>query len=285
MAKTTLVIDDETREVLRQCTIQDFNLYLPATLDPALYKRVDAVLRLAGACWDRKQPAGPSGRKGAHVVTPNTADKLGLAIEHGKIIDVKKLNQQFFTPVAVAEEIVDSTLDELQETLAFQPETKLRIMEPSAGNGRFLDALCQWLTGGLSPYELNLSTYQVVAVELDADLVQSLRSRGYNVLQGDFMQLKPKATSLCDYIFMNPPFAAGQDMRHIMHAFNFLKPGGKLIAITSRGAGLGQNKLHQEFKDFCNAFRYHSYDLEPGTFAESGTQVATTVHFFKFLDF
>jgi 16S rRNA G1207 methylase RsmC len=35
---------------------------------------------------------------------------------------------------------------------------------------------------------------------------------------------------------MNPPFEHGQDAKHVKHAFDFLKPGGRLVAIMANGA-------------------------------------------------
>jgi len=40
---------------------------------------------------------------------------------------------------------------------------------------------------------------------------------------------------LFDAIVMNPPFHARVDIRHILHAMKFLKPGGRLAAICMAG--------------------------------------------------
>ncbi len=34
---------------------------------------------------------------------------------------------------------------------------------------------------------------------------------------------------------MNPPFANGQDIKHITHALRYLSPGGRLVAICANG--------------------------------------------------
>jgi 16S rRNA G1207 methylase RsmC len=38
-----------------------------------------------------------------------------------------------------------------------------------------------------------------------------------------------------DRILMNPPFANGADIKHILHAIELLKPGGRLVAICADG--------------------------------------------------
>ena len=34
---------------------------------------------------------------------------------------------------------------------------------------------------------------------------------------------------------MNPPFERYQDVAHVKHAYSFLSPGGKLVALTGMG--------------------------------------------------
>ena len=63
-------------------------------------------------------------------------------------------------------------------------------------------------------------------------LVDILRAKGYrNVVPGDFMKyldyVGPEHNNaIYDRILMNPPFEHGQDVDHVEHAFNLLKPGG-----------------------------------------------------------
>ena len=42
---------------------------------------------------------------------------------------------------------------------------------------------------------------------------------------------------------MNPPFEKGADAAHIQHAYEQLKPGGRLVAIASSGGGRGREKF------------------------------------------
>lgn len=53
----------------------------------------------------------------------------------------------------------------------------------------------------------------------------------------DFLTITPdKWGRQYDAIVMNPPFERLQDIDHVRHAFRFLKPGGRLVAIMSAGS-------------------------------------------------
>ena len=38
-----------------------------------------------------------------------------------------------------------------------------------------------------------------------------------------------------DRVVMNPPFENAVDIKHIMHAYGMLKPGGRLVALCANG--------------------------------------------------
>ncbi len=97
-----------------------------------------------------------------------------------------------------------------------------RILEPSAGLGRLLDAV--------TPYEPS----EIVAVEnapqCAAELFNQNRPR-VTIKQRDFLTLTPDDLGTFDAVIMNPPFHLRADIRHIFHARSFLKPGGILAAL------------------------------------------------------
>lgn len=288
MPKTAnVLVSDEVKDILQRSTLDGFNLYLPAALGDK-YKEVDKVLRLAGACWDRRQPMGPSGIKGAHVVMAQTMENLEIALQDGKIVDVKKTHQQFFTPPEVAREIVLRCLQQPRLNAPAQ-----RYLEPSAGEGAFADELARVLLSCNTMREANnsllrtqtLPPHKLVCVDIDPVMVAKLRAKGHQAHEADFLKLKPKLSNLFDHIFMNPPFSAGQDMLHVMHAFKFLKPDGKLTSIMSVGAGGGSSQLNRNFRDFVVSWGEIIMDLPEGTFKQSGTNVATIVYEFTAPDF
>jgi phospholipid N-methyltransferase len=127
-----------------------------------------------------------------------------------------------------------------------------KVLEPSAGTGRILDAISQNC--------VLLEHGDWVAVELNLDLARVLAARyhWFKVVQEDFLQFSGRF----DRIVMNPPFENGADIKHIQHAFSLLNPGGRLVAICAGGP-----RQRRVFEDY-----WHE-DLPPGTFADEGTSV------------
>lgn len=119
----------------------------------------------------------------------------------------------FQTPPAIAARMV-------QALGALPPDA--RVLEPSAGLGRLLDALRVNPCGG------------VVAVEIAPQCAGELYRQdrpGVKIMQRDFLTVTPEETGLFDAVIMNPPFHLRADVRHILHAREFLKPGGRLVAL------------------------------------------------------
>ena len=80
-----------------------------------------------------------------------------------------------------------------------------------------------------------------------------------------------------DRVVMNPPFnKARADIHHVLHAFKFLKKGGRLVAIMPSGVRFRDDKLTNEFRDLvlsCGTIE----DLPEQSFKESGTLVNTVL--------
>ena len=77
-------------------------------------------------------------------------------------------------------------------------------------------------------------------------------------------------------VLMNPPFSRQQDVQHVLHAFKFLRPGGRLVAVMSPSWAFRQNKLSEEFRQFVDKYGDY-YDNPPGTFKAAGTSVNTVL--------
>lgn len=134
-----------------------------------------------------------------------------------------------------------------------------RILEPSAGLGRLLDAV--------APYRPS----EVVAVEQSADCARELYAQerqGVTLKQGDFLAMTPNDLGDFDAVIMNPPFHRGADIRHIEHAFRFLRPGGRVVALC-----LATDSRRQRFEPIADQWE----DLPEGTFGKEGTRVATSM--------
>ena len=121
--------------------------------------------------------------------------------------------QLFQTPPDLARQLVES--------LCLTNSRPIRILEPSAGLGRLLDALGDG--------------HEIVAVDIALDCTSELARQDRNNVQiyrGDFLCFSPHDLGgLFDAVVMNPPFHMRSDIRHIEHAITFLKPGGRLTAI------------------------------------------------------
>lgn len=132
-----------------------------------------------------------------------------------------------------------------------------RVLEPSAGLGRLLDAL---------PNDLD-----VVAVEsapqCAGELFKQNRER-VMIKQRDFLETTPRELGLFDAVVMNPPFHLRSDIHHIRHALTFLRPGGSLVALC-----LNTCHRHEAFK----ASAVEWIELPETTFAKEGTRVSTVI--------
>lgn len=139
----------------------------------------------------------------------------------------------------------------------------LRVLEPSAGSGQILGAICH-----------GVFTLDVQAVEINAGCVRMLQAQkdagaytGASIMQADFLTLNGELGKF-DRIKMNPPFANGADIKHIEHARHMLNLGGRLVAICANGP-----RQHDALKPIASQWE----QLPPGTFKEQGTNVATVM--------
>lgn len=156
--------------------------------------------------------------------------------------------QLFETPADLARRMVDEA----------QLEPGQRILEPSAGGGRLLAAVRECLGDDCD----------LVAVDVELRLADQLLHRyGVRLRVADFLQCNGDLGKF-DRILMNPPFKDAADVRHILHAAQFLAPGGRLVAICANGPRQ-REKLWPE----CVLWE----DLPAGTFRESGTDVRTAL--------
>jgi phospholipid N-methyltransferase len=152
--------------------------------------------------------------------------------------------QLFPTPPSIAENMV-----ELADI-----DSNMTILEPSAGTGNLIAAI----------EETGIKT-EITAVEINHSLSEQLRQKHEScvVENSDFLECNGNLGKF-DRIIMNPPYKNGEDIKHILHAKEFLREGGKLVALCANGPR--QQKLLQAIADYWVA-------LPQGSFAESGTNV------------
>lgn len=149
-----------------------------------------------------------------------------------------------------------------------EPLPQLRCLEPSAG------------TGNLA-YRLAGKGHVVDCIEYQPALATQLVATGlYNSVKCcDFLAVKPPSDPelLYDRVVMNPPFDRERDIDHVVHAWKFLKPDGKLVAIMIAGTEFRETVKARAFRAFVEQHGGSFTDLPPGSFASTGTYVNTII--------
>jgi len=87
-----------------------------------------------------------------------------------------------------------------------------------------------------------------------------------------------KEGKLYDRIIMNPPFSNSQDIEHVQHAYDLLKPNGKLVAIMGEGAFFRSDKKATEFREWLDKVGGTSEKLPEGTFTDKSLMATTGVN-------
>lgn len=81
-----------------------------------------------------------------------------------------------------------------------------------------------------------------------------------------------------DRIIMNPPFSDGRAALHVQHAYELLKPGGRLVALMDEGVFYRSDKKTQAFRDWMDSVGATDEKLEEGTFLDPSLPVNTGVN-------
>jgi predicted RNA methylase len=249
----TFKINDEVRAVLEKATIDSRSVVLNGQLDRGLYVQVNKVLEGAGGKWNRGLRA--------HVFERDPREALGLAIETGVAKNVKQELQAFYTPDDVADRLVESV---------DLPEGAALVLEPSVGGGALVRAV--WRKNEHA---------DVIGFDIDRVAVERLqkdKDSRLHVFERDFLEVDSQNFRVVDRVVMNPPFTKGQDIDHVLHALEFLKPGGVLASIMSGSALSGRTKRHHRLREALEAAEaWNQEELPGGSFKESGTGVRALI--------
>lgn len=170
----------------------------------------------------------------------------------GNTVNFKKDAQFFATPKARAERLCDEVGDIKGK----------RVLEPSAGDGAIADVA-------------RARGAEVVTIENWQPNVLKLKEKGYAVIEKDFLTVDVEGIGKFDAIIANPPFSKNQDIDHVMHMWQFLKPEGVLSSVISATAIDGKQKKQLEFQQFLDEHDAVIESVPSGEFKESGTSVAT----------
>ena len=221
-------------------------------VDRGVYIQVDEILKRLWGKWNK--------RKGGHVFEYDPTDMIQAYIETGKL-PPKNETAYFPTPLKLVEEIIRLS----KNSICWD---EVDILEPSAGQGAFLDIIKKEFPNG----KLTCVEY----LELNATV---LKNKGYNPIVDDFMEVVFNDTY--DLIIMNPPFSLPNDKKayisHIMKAHSLMNKDGVLFAIAPKGWIHNSTNKEKEFKEFVSIHADFVDVYDRGTFKESGTMVETTL--------
>lgn len=82
---------------------------------------------------------------------------------------------------------------------------------------------------------------------------------------------------LYDRIIANPPFSNNQDVNHISLMYEFLSPGGRLVAVSSTHWQFATEKKSKQFREWIEKVGAQIIEVPVGTFKESGTMIPTLI--------
>lgn len=226
--------------------IRNDQVKVPFELDHDVYERMNAVLKEMGGRWD--------GRKAvrAHVFPHRIEEHMRQCLAAGEY--PSRYDQGWYpTPHDLVMRMCD----------AAGIYTGTTVLEPSAGVGALTHEIAR--RGGV-----------VDAVEVDERRANVLRGQGdcRQVLTADFLTLDPlEYAEGFDRIVMNPPFTGGLD--HILHAIQFMKDDGILVAVMSEGLMWWSDRKASEFRAAVEEVGGEIEGLPDNSFAASGTGVRT----------
>jgi hypothetical protein len=162
------------------------------------------------------------------------------------------------TPQETAERVVDH----------FYIPVEGPILEPSAGDGALVHAAMKEFEGReIHAIEVNEGRYRVLK-----------HIKGVKATRANFLALEP--SPIYAAVIMNPPFYNTHWIDHVLAAWEWLKPGGRLVAILPVTAEVGQEPRQIKFREWVKKWTYSRYDrafsdLPEGSFRESGTNINT----------
>lgn len=251
-ARLTFKISDDVRDVLARSTITATSVTLPpGQLERKLYTDVNKTLEGAGGKWSRKARA--------HVFERDPREALGLAVETGQATDVRSVLQAYYTPPALARRVAELSGVKAEDS----------VLEPSVGEGALAVAVLE-RTGP----DATIVAYDVDEVALRKAANRLAGPARMQLACLDFLDVDPDP--IYDVVVMNPPFTKDADVRHVTHAWGFVKPGGTLVAITwPKWHASPSTAAQRAFADLVRSVGGEVEDVPAGTFEH--TDVATVI--------
>lgn len=134
-----------------------------------------------------------------------------------------------------------------------------RVLEPEAGIGNIADAAKE-------------VTDNVDCIERMTDFCEILKLKKHNVIANDL--LTAETAPIYDAVVMNPPFS--EECEHIKRAFDFVRPGGSLVAVCSSSIQWKSTRKYEQFRDWLSEHT-HSIDECGAKFEMTGVHTVVLV--------
>lgn len=134
-----------------------------------------------------------------------------------------------------------------------------RVLEPEAWIGNIADAAKE-------------VTDHVDCIERMTDFCEILKLKKHNVIGNDL--LTAETAPIYDAVVMNPPFS--EECEHIKRAFDFLRPGGSLVAVCSSSIQWKSTRKYEQFRDWLSEHT-HSIDECGAKFEMTGVHTVVLV--------
>lgn len=243
-------VSTDVLAVLSAAQVDGSNVLLVGQLDRALYTKTNKVLEAAGGKWNKKAKA--------HVFDGDASERIEQVILTGSI-DIPKDEFNFFpSPPAVVDRVIQ--LADIQDGMM--------VLEPSAGRGALAVA------AQAAAANVAVDMYELMPENNDALHALNLPLSGIGQPQ-DFLTATPHR--VYDRVVMNPPFLKQADIKHVVHAHQFLKPGGLLVAVMAAGVTFRTDARTQAFNELVQDRGGHIEPLPENSFKSSGTGVNTVI--------
>ena len=134
-----------------------------------------------------------------------------------------------------------------------------RILEPSAGLGRLYEPL----------ESLRAEWMMVEEVWECCNALRKSLKRVKEIRHADFLeQTADGLGGKFDVVVMNPPFKQGRDVRHILHALEMVRDGGRLVSLCYNGV-----RQNEQLKGIATRWEV----LPEGSFKSEGTSASVAL--------
>lgn len=270
------MITEATVQLVSQALEQIDGLVVPPMpeVDRATYDEFAEIVKRLRGRWKRGK---------GHVFEYDPTPALRAVLQTREMPDKNPL-AYFPTPAALARELVSMISPQLPRT---------RVLEPSAGSGNLVEAI-----------KMEWPAATVVAVEVDPINVAQLLGREWalpdywdewcdeaigwgeiSIVEQNFLSLdENNLEGKFSVVVMNPPFSVEGDKAawetHMRHAWSLLEDGGALMCIAPAGTWeTSTRKRFVQLRAWLDEIGAAIVHLEPGDFAESGTQIKTLAIF------